>query len=254
MQHPTFPTDEHAAIALIVAEYATHVSNVDTVLVVNSCARARAVPESDLDMALLISGDINEAVLEADWATYASSNAEVQRFCHRGPYSAVHIDFFNGAFVPEVWDDGGGPDDFEIEIGNRVVYAAPLDTEGPLLLDLRDRWLPYYDETLRRSRLTMARDACLHDLEFVPFYLGRGLYLQAFDRLYKAFREYLQALFIGQRTYPIAYNKWLDEQLNLVGKQELLDPLLSVLSIDDLKGQGINNKAVVLRELANLVG
>ena len=205
-------------------------------------------------MAILISGDVDEAALEADWETHASSNAEVQRFCRRSTASAVHLDFFDGVFESEVWDDGGGPDDFEIEIGNRIAHAVPLDATGPLFRELRNRWLPYYDEPLRNARLSMARDACLHDLEFVPFYTGRDLFLQAFDRLYKAFREYLQALFIGHRTYPIAYNKWLEEQLGLIGKRDLLNPLLSLLSIADLRGEDVNNKAKALGELVNDVG
>ena len=92
MPNATFPTDDHANMALIVAEYATRLGNVDTVLVVNSCARARAVPESDLDMAILISGDVDEAALEADWETHVSSKAEVQRFCRRSTFSVCPPD------------------------------------------------------------------------------------------------------------------------------------------------------------------
>ncbi len=43
--------------------------------------------------------------------------------------------------------------------------------------------------------------------------VDRGLYFQAFDRLYNAHQEFLQALFISRRTYPIVYNKWIHEQI-----------------------------------------
>ncbi len=237
-------------MALLVAAYAQRLEHVDTVLVANSCARGQAVPDSDLDMAILLTGDIDEVALDAGWDAYCASNTAVQKFCQRSTASAVHVTFFNGTFTPDNWDDGGGPDDFEIEIGNLVAHPVPLAAIGPHFVALRDRWLPYYDESLRLSRLRMARDACLHDLDFVPFYLARGLFLQAFDRLYKAFREYLQALFIARRTYPIAYNKWLEEQLTNIGRPELHAPLLSVLGVADLTSNDLNENATALRELA----
>ena len=46
---PTFPTTLHNDTAEIVRDYFLPIANVDTVLVVNSCARGLAVPESDLD-------------------------------------------------------------------------------------------------------------------------------------------------------------------------------------------------------------
>jgi hypothetical protein len=245
-----FPTQEHATMSQLVVEYASRFNNVDTVLVVNSCARARAVPESDLDMAILIEGDFDEAALEAEWEAHMSTDPDIQKFWNRGPHSAIHLDFFNGEFESALWDDGGGPDDFEIEIGNRIVHSVPLGSPGPLLDALRDRWLPYYQEPLRQSRFSMVREACLNDSGSVPFYFSRDLYLQAFDRLYKAFREYLQALFIAHRTYPIAYNKWLQEQLEMIGRSDLFDSLMSVLSISDLKSRDLIDRAVALRELA----
>jgi hypothetical protein len=136
-----------------------------------------------------------------------------------------------GEFIAQPWDDGGGPDTFEIGIGNLVAYSAPLGESGPHLGALRAHWLPYYDEALRLDRLAMVREACLYDLAHVPFFAGRGLFFQSFDRLYKAFQEFLQALFISQRVYPIAYNKWIREQVEgWLGLPELYAqlPALSV--------------------------
>jgi predicted nucleotidyltransferase len=50
---PIFPTILHQDTAELVRDYFLITSNVDTVLVVNSCARGQAVPESDLDFAIL---------------------------------------------------------------------------------------------------------------------------------------------------------------------------------------------------------
>src|SRR4029453_13273611 len=132
--------------------------------------------------------------------------------------------------------NGGGPDSFEIEIGNRLAYAAPLGEVGAYFRQLQSQWLPYYKEGLRLSRLTMVREACARDLEAIPFVLGGGFFFQAFDRLYKAFQEFLQALFISRRTYPLAYNKWIREQvaewLSLPDLYEGLPPILSVRRIE----------------------
>ena len=52
----------------------------------------------------------------------------------------------------------------------------------------------------------------------------------------KAFQEFLQALFVARRTYPLAYNKWIREQvtewLSLPRLYEELPPILSVRNIE----------------------
>ncbi len=241
--------DAHREAAQAVAAYASRVSGVDTILVVNSCARGKAVPESDLDMALLVLEDFDEAELEGDWLEHLAANELLQSFRARGPHSQIHLDFFDGRFSPAWWDDGGGPDDFEIEIGNRVAHAEPLIESGPGFNALRKQWLPYYDEPLRLARIQMVADACQYDLECVPFYAGRGLYLQAFDRLYKAFRQFLQALFIANRTYPVAYNKWLEEQLAWINQSAIYLPLLEILSVSGLTGPRLMDSAARLTAL-----
>jgi len=142
----------------------------------------------------------------------------VHRFRSTGRFTQVHVDVFDGRMTPTVWDDGGGPESFEVEIGNRVAYAAPLKEAGTYFRELQSQWLPYYGEDLRLSRLAMVREACARDLDAIAFFLGRGLYFQAFDRLYKAFQEFLQALFVARRTYPLAYNKWIREQVRARAK------------------------------------
>jgi hypothetical protein len=153
-----------------------------------------------------------------------------------GPHAHIHLDIVSGEFVPVPWDDGGGPDGFELGIGNLLAYAAPLHLVGPYYRQLQAKWLPYYAEDLRRQRLEMARSACLYDLDHVPFFVRRELYFQAFDRLYKSFQEFLQALFIARRVYPLAYNKWIHMQvaewLVLPQLYAALPPLLSVSNME----------------------
>ena len=49
---PRFPTSLHRDTTELVHDYFSEISTVDTVLVVNSCARGQAAPESDLNFAV----------------------------------------------------------------------------------------------------------------------------------------------------------------------------------------------------------
>lgn len=67
---PIFPTILHQDTAELVRDYFLTIQNVDTVLVVNSCARGQAVPESDLDFAVLVKPETTRAEIgdiEAAW-------------------------------------------------------------------------------------------------------------------------------------------------------------------------------------------
>jgi hypothetical protein len=87
-------------------------------------------------------------------------------------------------------------------------------------------------------------------LDAIPFYLNRGLYFQAFDRLYKAFQEFLQALFVARRTYPLAYNKWIREQVTeWLSLPKLYEQLPPILSVRNIQGPELGEKADALRTL-----
>jgi hypothetical protein len=148
-------------------------------------------------------------------------------------------------------EDGGGPDYFEIEIGNQICYSAPMDEAGPHFKELQNKWMPYYNEDLQIKRLAMTRNACEYDLNHIPFYIKRGLHFQAFDRLYAAFQKFLQAVFIAKRTYP--YNKWVKLQvetwLDMPGLYSRLSP---IISISNIESREIEGKAKMLKELLDL--
>jgi predicted nucleotidyltransferase len=248
-----FPTEMHRQVAELAGDFFSAHAHVDTMLVVNSCARGRAVAGSDLDLAVLLmptAASQEVQSLTTLWQKFITTQPLVHRFRSTGRFNQVHLDVFDGRVIPTVWDDGGGPDYFEVEIGNRLAYAVPLHEPGACFRHLQSQWLPYYGEDLRLSRLAMVREACARDLEAIPFYLNRGLYFQAFDRLYKAFQEFLQALFVARRNYPLAYNKWIREQvaewLSLPRLYEQLPPILSVRNIESPE---LGEKADALRTL-----
>jgi predicted nucleotidyltransferase len=248
-----FPTTLHQRVADLTVGFFTAHETVDTVLAVNSCARGQATPASDLDLAVLVGSTASAEDarrLEASWQVFAAGEPLVREFKAMGPFAHVHLDVFDGRVVPSVWDEGGGPDAFEVEIGNRVAHAVPLHAPGPRFQQLQATWLPYYSEKLRASRLAMVRHACIYDLDHLLLLHRRGLYVHAFDRLYKAVQEFLQALLIARRTYPLAYNKWIREQVEgWLGMRELYRALLQVLSVPDLERDDILEKAATLRVL-----
>lgn len=250
---PSFPTTLHRDTAELVRDYFLTIPNVDTVLVVNSCARGQAVPESDLDFAILVNPDTTPTEIkniETEWQIYSEKRSTLLKYKQSNQFAHLHLDIIDGTYTPAILEIGGASDFFEIEIGNQICYSAPMDNAGLYLQELQNKWLPYYNEELRLQRLVMIRNACEYDLSHIPFFIKRGLYFQAFDILYKAFQEYLQVLFIANKTYPIAYNKWIKEQVvNWLNKPDLYPKLSPILSVNNIESIEINDKAKMLREL-----
>jgi predicted nucleotidyltransferase len=248
-----FPTPLHQQVADLTNDFFTAHAQVDTVVVVNSCARGRATPESDLDLAVLVAPETTAQdvqQLEKLWGEFSIRHPLVREFKNTGPFAHLHVDVFDGRVTPLVWDEGGGPDSFEVEIGNRFAYGVPLHNAGRHFRHLQSKWLPYYGDSLRAERLSMVRRACAYDLDHVPVYVRRGLHFQAFDRLYKAFQEFLQALFIARRKYPLAYNKWIREQVEgWLRLPELYRELPTILSVRDIASDQLVGKANDLRHL-----
>lgn len=252
---PSFPTTLHKDAAVLVRDYFLNIRHVDTVLVVNSCARGQAVQESDLDFAILVKPDttINEIRnIETAWLKYSAIQATFIEYRKSSQFAHLHLDIIDGNYTPTILEIGVASDFFEIEIGNQICHSAPMYHAGLYFKELQNKWLPYYDEKLWLQRLVMTRNACEYDLNHIPFFIKRGLYFQAFDILCKAFQEYLQTLFIYNKIYPIAYNKWIKEQVAIwLNKPELYLKLSPILSVSNIESNEVNIKASMLRELLN---
>ena len=188
--------------------------------------------------------------MEIGWEDFEKSSEVIQNLYKVGKYSVVHPDFINGIFIPREQDEAAGPDDFEVEVGNFLAYSVPLWEGSDYFEQLQEQWLPYYSERLRQKRLERVRWYCLNNLHHIPLYIERGLYFQSFDRLYNAYREFLQALFIARRTYPIAYNKWIYEQIvEILGLPELYEQLTHLFEIKQFESTEISDKAKEVEEL-----
>jgi len=248
-----YPTLEHQNAADAITDFFVFRYKIDAVLLVNSCARGKATRDSCLDMVVLAMPDPSRSQLkdlEEGWQELENSNQAIQTLYKVGKYSVVHPDFIHGIFIPQEQDEAAGPDDFEIQIGNFLAYSVPLWEGSDYFMQLKQQWLPYYNEGLRQQRLERVRWFCLNNLHHIPPYLERGLYFQSFDRLYDSYREFLQALFIARRTYPIAYNKWIREQVEeILGLPELYAQLSHLFEIQYFESSEIAEKAKEVEEL-----
>ena len=243
----SYPTPEHASAAETITQFFTSSYDLDAVLLVNSCARGKATRDSCLDIIVLARPTLLQPQLPklgVDWEKFLETDPVLHRLKAVGKFSDVHLDFVDGAFAPGERDEAAGPDEFELGIGNFLAYSVPLWQGSDYFGNLKAQWLPYYADDLRAQRLTMVRNYCLNNLHHIPPYIARGLYFQSFDRLYNAYREFLQALFISRRTYPIAYNKWIREQVeDILGLPELYTQLTHLFEIKHFESGEILEKA-----------
>lgn len=241
----------HERAAEAITEFFAGRADTDAVLLVNSCARGKATPDSCLDMQVFVPTD---AVAEAEeaWRRFASESDAVVRLADAGRFSDLHLDVWDGMIRPGVIDEEGF-DEFEISVGNLFVYSVPLFMRGQRFHELAAPWLPFYDETLRHERLGAARWFVLdNNLARIPWFVGRALYFQAFDRLYRGFQGFLLALHVSRRVYPLAYNKWIQEQVaENLGLRELYERLPGLFELDRFESRALVRKAEDLRALVD---
>src|SRR4051794_28240688 len=109
---PQYPSVLHEDAAAAIVEFFSRQPGVEAVVLVNSCARGTATPQSDLDMAVLVGGslpDAERAQLDARWRELYATQQVYRRLRESGRFTGIHLDLVTGRFVPQVWDDGGGP-------------------------------------------------------------------------------------------------------------------------------------------------
>lgn len=248
---PNYPTSIHEqAIQTAIAHFSQQ-PEVEAIILIGSGARGKSV--GDLDLHLLVRPDVSlqsRIALEQQWSEMNEAETVFEQLREMELFSRIDIDIDDGNFAPKSRGWTSGPDEFELEVGNIVAYSYPFWQRSDYYEQLRKRWLPYYDETLRRQRLDRVRMYCTNNLEHIPHFVGRELYFQAFNRLYDAFREFLQALFIARSTYPIAYDKWIREQVEeILELPELYKQLVTILEIPHFESDVIAQKGALLGQL-----
>jgi hypothetical protein len=250
---PSYPTPQHEIAAQKTVEFFSRQPGVEAVLLTCSIARGKASPDSCLDIAVLVRPDPQRelrGILERAWEAHQPAEPAFEALRQVGRFSFVDLDFDDGCFNPGWHGWTSGPDGFELEIGNLLAYAVPLWEGGTYYRELCQQWLPYYSDELCHQRLDMVVGYCLNNLRHIPLYVERGLYFQSFNRLYHAFGEFLQALFISRKVYPIAYDKWVKEEVaEILGLPELYDQLPHLFEIQKFESRELTEKAQQLESL-----
>jgi predicted nucleotidyltransferase len=250
---PAYPTREYERAAQRVVEYFAPRKEVSAVLLTASCARGKASPDSCLDMVVLLEPEAYTAQLsdlQKDWDAFLQVEQAFQELMKVGAYSNLEVDFYDGQFFPGDHGWTTGADGFELGIGNLLVYSVLLHCNDDYYDQLRNHWLPYYADDLRLERMKMVRHFCVNNLDHVRLYVPRGLYFQSFQRLWHALGEFLQLLFISRRIYPIAYDKWVREQVvDILGMPELYPELTALFEIQHFESDELCRKAEVVMRL-----
>lgn len=248
-----YPTEQHRITVSGIESYFRSQQHVDTVLLVNSLARGKGTYDSDIDMAILVNPEVGRQAIsqmENAWLDFQATDKLLKDYKSSGRFAHIHLDIIDGVFEQEEWEDGVDANFFEVEIGNRLLYSRPLTQEGDYFKSLRAQWLPYYDPDLQTERLSQSKNAFRYEIEHIPVFINRQLYFQAYDRLNVAFRKFLQALFIKNKTYPISYNKWIKEQIvDILEMPELYAALVSIFSINKFESNEIYERALALERL-----
>lgn len=250
---PGYPTPQHERAAVAVADVFSRQPGVEAVLVMGSCARGKASPDSCLDMLVLLRPEALKqegARLEAFLQEQLKAHPALKELPAVGAFSIPEVGLIDGVFTEPHHGYTSGADEFELEVGNTLAYTYPLWEGGTYYQELKSRWLPYYDDEMRARRLEMVIRYCRNNLAHIPLYAPRGLPFQCFKRFYHAFEEFLQALFIAHRKYPIAYDKWVQEGVTeVLGMPELYAELPELFEIDRFESLEIVEKARRLEHL-----
>jgi len=248
--HSLYPTTQHANAAAYASDFFSRQEGVEAVLLTCSCARGKAVPASCVDISVLVRPGTDQRQLEMAWAGHSEGSSVVSALAAHGKYAHIDIEVTDGLFTEGYHGPCSGPDEFELEIGNLLHYSAPIFERGPRFRELKKEWLPYYSSQLRERRLASVKKYCLNNIDHIAPYVERKLYFQAFRRLYNPSGEFLQALFIHRRKYPIAYDKWIREQLEeILGLPELYPRFVSLLSVKHFESDELREKAEILHDM-----
>ena len=213
-----------------------------------SAARNEGSFDSDLDFNIFLAADAPADAIIAGIEDAIQRQIYDQQGAEVGIFFAVDLHPAPTIITPQGrgWTDG--PDNFELEIGNTFVYTWLVFEREAAFTQAQATYLPYYDEALRQKRLRQTLKFCHNNINHIEPYVKRGLYFQAFRRLYDASREFLQALFIAKACYPIAYDKWIKKQLvEILGLPDLYQQFVALYEIQALesdelivKGQRLN--------------
>ena len=146
-------------------------------------------------------------------------------------------------------------DNLETSIGNLLVYSISLYQKGKQFQQLKQKYLPFYDNALREIRLEGTAEEFDYKIWKTRWLAERGECFAALDALLEAQRIFLQHMFIKERKYPIDYVKWLREQCSqILAMPELYQEITKIVDRIKLTKNGIFEKSKLLEKLFVLYG
>jgi len=255
-----FPNQKYKLVLQRMGEYFKQYAGTNAIVLTGSLARGKAVGGSCIDLAVFL-----------DRKAFASLDSTVDRrakayarlggaICyHSGKieggvsFDDIRVDliYTDGRLDPQQEDSYDVTrDEFETTVGNLLVYSVPIYVKGKTYEQLKERYLPFYDEGMREVRLQATTAEFRYKTWKARWLAERGEHTAALYSLLEAQRIFMQHLFIKERKYPIDYVKWLGEQCEeILQMPDLYHELMSVLEGINLTLEGIGERVALLEAL-----
>jgi predicted nucleotidyltransferase len=252
---PAYPSKEHEEAAQAVLAYFRDRPHVKAVLLTNSCARGKATRDSCLDLLVVHTADAPQDALRelrTGWSQYHAQEAVFRALEKVGRFSEVDLEFGDAVVDAASFHrgPGSGPDHLELELGNLYVYSVVMWESELFFQRLREPWLPYYSDHMRRDRLAGVLRWFRNNLDHIHPFAQRGFHLACIKRIHHATEEFLQALFISRKVYPIAYDKHVHEQIvDIIDEPDLYPRLLSLFEMETLDARSLSRRVEMLERL-----
>ena len=255
-----YPSDNYEDILSRMVKYFQKYRGVYAIVLTGSLARGKAVKGSCIDLFIFL----EKAQLKALASTTRSRADAYSRLGGQICYYQneleggiefgevrVDVNFTDGKFTPSHSNSYDiTRDEFETTIGNLFVYSVALYEKGQKYHRIRQKYLPFYGDDLRRARLAGTSEEFQYKIWKTRWLAERGEYFAAVDSLLEAHRIFLQHLFIKERKYPIDYVKWIKEQCSeILRMPNLYQELVSVIDGIELKQETIVRKSRLLEKM-----
>jgi predicted nucleotidyltransferase len=245
-----FPTRSHKQAFWQTVEFFKKKPGVSAIGLGGSIARGQGSPDADVDVDVFVRTHKMANHLEKEFGKVSEKIS--QKFSNKstGKFFEAGVSFRQLNPTPTLRSWTSGPDNFEVEIGMSFFYSIPVFQRGNAYVKAKKKFFPYYDEVLRQKRLAETKKFCINNIDHIPLYLERGLYVEAFKRMYQASQELLQAIFIAKRKYPIDYAKWVEYQLDTILRlPELRKEFISLYEVKKLESKELARKGEQIRKL-----
>jgi predicted nucleotidyltransferase len=246
-----YPTELHKKAAEDFIKFFKKENRVMSILLTCSCARGKAHKSSCIDFAFVVKNiKKDEDYLQKKFEQFKNNSKTYKKFKKLDKFTHIDLEIIDGNFKPGDRGICSQSSEFELEIGNYIAYSVIIFEKDNYFSKIRKRYLPYYSEKLRKYRLNRTIKFCMNHLDHIDQFVKRGLHFQAYDRLYSSIQGFMQALFIKNKIYPIAYDKWIkDQYYDLLKRPDLYKKIVEIISIKNFESNEINLKAKKLMGL-----